>query len=161
MFREKQSRLSRIAGAIAITLLLPLIIPMGLVVLTLLGMHKLLLYLLIWCLWLPKGKDTLLIYSESPIWRDYMTQEILPLLKHRAVVLNWSERGKWPKWSFAVHVFHSFSGRREFNPMVVLFRPFHTAMFYRFWSPFKEWKRGQTAAVDSLRRELRLVLEKR
>jgi hypothetical protein len=87
-----------------------------------------------------------------------MAQEIIPLLESRAVVLNWSERRRWPKSSLAVHIFRSFGGGREFNPMVVLFRPFRVAVVLRFWSAFKEWKHGQATAVDSLRRELKLYL---
>jgi len=156
--REQEPLSRRFAKAAAIVLLLPIILPLGLLVLTLYWVHRLLLYLLVWCIWLPKGKDALVVYSDSPIWRDYMMQEIIPLLEDRAVVLNWSERNKWPKWSFAVHVFRSFRGQREFNPMVVIFRPFGSAIVLRFWSAFKEWKHGQTAAVDYLRRELKLYL---
>jgi hypothetical protein len=158
MTRERKTGRRRIAEAVGIGLLLPIILPLALLGLTFHWIHQLLLYVLLWCLWLPKGKDALFVYSDSPIWRDYMTQEILPLLKSRAVVLNWSERSSWPKWSFVVHVFRSFNGGREFNPMVVLFRPFHRAMYFRFWAPFKERKHGHSAAVDALTRELRLCL---
>lgn len=158
MSREQEPLGRRLAQAVGVALLLPIILPLGLLVLILYWVHHLLLYLLIWCIWLPNGKDTLVVYSDSPIWRDYMTQEIIPLLDERAVVLNWSERSKWSKWSFAVHVFRSFAGGREFNPIVMVFRPFRSAVVLRFWSAFKEWKHGQTAAVDSLQRELKLYL---
>jgi hypothetical protein len=141
-----------------LVLLLPILLPLVLFVVTLFWIHRLLLYLLIWCMWLPKGKDALVVYSDSPIWRDYMTQQIIPLLEHRAVILNWSERSEWPKWSFSVYVFRYFGGGREFNPIVVLFRPLSSAVVLRFWSAFKEWKHGQTAAVDSLQRELKVYL---
>jgi hypothetical protein len=158
MSRERKFLGGRIAQAVAIILLLPIVVPLGLLLLVLYWTHRLLLYLLVWCIWLPKGKDALIVYSESPIWRDYMVQEIIPLLENRAVVLNWSERNTWSKWSFATHIFRSFAGQRDFNPVVVLFRPFSSAVVLRFWSAFKEWKRGNTAAVDSLKREMKLYL---
>src|SRR5690242_1898618 len=110
LMSREQPLSRRFAQAAAIVLLLPIILPLGLLVLTLYWVHRLLTYVLIWCIWLPKGRDVLVVYSDSPIWRDYMRQEIIPLLDNRAVVLNWSERSKWPKWSFAVHVFRSFGG---------------------------------------------------
>jgi hypothetical protein len=112
------------------------------------------LYLLVWLLWLPKGKDILFVYSDSPIWQEYMTTEILPLVERRAVVLNWSERGKWALWSLGVSVLHHFGGGRDFNPLVVLFRPLRRAKTFRFWSAFKDWKRGYREPVERLRQEL-------
>ena len=87
-------------------------------------------------------------------WHDYIATEILPLVQKRAVVLNWSERGKWPRLSFRVHVFRHFGGRRDFNPLVVLFRPLRRAKVFRFWLPFKDWKRGYRQPVERLREEL-------
>jgi len=37
------------------------------------------------------GRDILLVYSDSPIWHDYIEERILPHLGERAVVLNWSQ----------------------------------------------------------------------
>jgi hypothetical protein len=161
MVREKKPANRRLAEVAGIALLLPLILPLLLIALMLYWLHRLLLYVLIWCIWLPRGKDALVVYSDSPIWRDYMMQQVVPLLEERAVVLNWSERSQWPRWSFATHVFRSFGGNRDFNPMVVLFRPLRRAKFFRFWSAFKEWKHGKTFEVDWLQRELNLYINKR
>jgi hypothetical protein len=114
--------------------------------------------MLVWVLWLPRGKNVLLVYSDSPIWHEYMLTQVMPLVREHAIVLNLSERSKWPWWSFRVHVFHWFAGDREFNPLVVLFRPFRRARVFRFWSAFKERKRGDEQAVDRLRQELLSVL---
>lgn len=154
MSREKKSLGRRLLEIVGFVLLAPIILPLLLFALTFHLLHRSALYLLIWCVWIPRGKDVLLIYSDSPIWHDYMIREILPLVTGRAVVLNWSERSRWSKFSFTVHVFRSFSGGAEFNPMVVLFRPLRAARYFRFWSAFKEWKRGNTADVDSLRNDL-------
>jgi hypothetical protein len=105
-------------------------------------------------LWLPKGKDVLLVYSDSPIWHEYMTTQVLPLVEERAVVLNWSERKKWSHWSLAAAVFHHFGGADDFNPLVLLFKPLRRANIYRFWSAFKDWKRGYKEPVECLTQEL-------
>jgi hypothetical protein len=154
MVRENESATRRIAVMALVVVLLPIIIPFAAVVLVLYWLHKMALYGLIWLLWLPKGKDVLLVLSDSPIWHDYMTTQVVPLVQTRAVILNWSERHKWSKWSFSVHVFRSFGGTNEFNPMVAVFRPFRRARLFRFWSAFKDWKRGDTEPVARLREEL-------
>ena len=83
-----------------------------------------------------------------------MLTHILPLVNDRAVILNWSERSQWSQWSFRTHVFHSFRGYREFNPLVIVFRPFHRAIKFRFWRAFKDWKHGNPEALEKLREEL-------
>ena len=47
----------------------------------------------------------LYVSSDSPIWKEYMETEVFPLVAERAVVLSWSARGKWPKWSFSLLAF--------------------------------------------------------
>jgi hypothetical protein len=158
MTRQKEPRLRRLRNTALLLVVLPLILPLALITIALYLPYRIALYLLVWALWLPRGKDILLVYSDSPIWREYVLSEILPLVQERAVVLNWSERSKWSRWSFRVHLFRAFCGYREFNPLVVLFRPFRRARSFRFWLPFKDWKRGYREPVERLRQELSAVL---
>jgi hypothetical protein len=162
MTRQKKTTRQKIEDAALLLVFLPIIlivlVPLLLIVFTFYLIHRSVLYLLIWLLWLPRGKDVLVITSDSPIWRDYIANEVLPLVQARAVVLNWSARKRWPKWSFSRHVFRTFAGEREFNPMVVLFPIFRPARLFRFWSAFKSFKTGDTEAVERLRLELRLAL---
>lgn len=154
MARQKESFKVKMARAAFFVPLLALLFP----VLVLYGisywMYRITLYLLIWFWWSRSGKDVLLIYSNSPIWHEYMTTQILPLVQERAVVLNWSERKSWQKRSLAVRVFNIFKGGRDFNPMVILFRPFRTAKSFRFFNSFKAWKHGDPKRVEQLRSEL-------
>ena len=154
MNRQKEPLLKKLLRAALVVLLLPLVLPLALITISLALLYRGALYLLVWLLWLPKGKDILFVYSDSPIWHEYMTTEILPLVERRAVVLNWSERNKWSPWSLGVAVFHSFGRSRDFNPLVVLFRPLRRARTFRFWAAFKDWKRGYQEPVKRLRQEL-------
>ena len=156
---ETHTRKGRdLAVLLAVVLLLPIWFP--LVVLWLLGfaLYASILYLVIWISWLPRGKDVLLVYSDSPIWHDYMVSEVVPLVKDRAIVLNWSERSGWHGWSLAVRTFRFFGGDYAFNPMVVVFRPLRRARTFRFWPAFKEWKHGDREPVEKLRQEMILLL---
>jgi hypothetical protein len=158
MSRQPQPLSRRALQAAFIIVLLPLIIPLAILSLTLLALHRILLYMLVWLLWLPRGKDVLFVFSDSPVWRDYMAQQVFPLVQGRAVVVNWSERSKWPKFWFPAHVLRTFGGGREFNPLVIVFSPLKRAQLFRFWQPFKDWKRGYTEPVERLTNDLRLIL---
>jgi hypothetical protein len=144
----------RVGGVVLIIAILPLVVPLAVFAIASHLLYKALLYLLVWVFWLPKGKDILLVYSDSPIWHEYITTQILPSVHERAVILNWSERKKWSRWSLRVAVFHHFGGVGDFNPLVVRFKPLRQAKIYRFWSAFKEWKRDRKEPVERLTQEL-------
>ena len=158
MSRQKESAAQEAVTIMLVAFLLPIWLPILFCVLLWYGFRILCLYLAVWLLWLPQGKDVLFIYSDSPIWHDYMMEQILPLVRERAVILNWSERKKWKRFSIAVQAFKLLGGDYEFNPLVMVFRPFRFALKLRFWLAFKDWKRGYTEPVERLRRELSLIL---
>ena len=143
-----------------IALLLPIILPLAILVLVLHVLNKAVVYLLVWVWWLPRGKDVLYVSSDSPVWQEYMEVGIFPLVAERAVVLSWSARNKWPKWSFAARVFHTFGGRHDFNPVGVLLRPFRRTRMFRFLPAFQERKHGNNASIEQLRRDLMQALLK-
>jgi hypothetical protein len=154
MTRQKQPLLERLGQVVLIVVLLPLILPLALFAVASHLLYRALLHLLVWALWLPRGKDILFVYSDSPIWHEYMETQILPLVQERAIVLNWSERKKWSRLSLGVAVFRYFGGDGDFSPLVVLFQPLRSARLFRFWSVFKDWKRGYKEPVERLRQEL-------
>ena len=146
---------ARTFGLIVLVIaLLPLIVTAVIIVLLLYGAYSLLLIALVRILWLPRGKDILLVYSESPIWKAYMVEKVMPLVQDRAEVLNWSERKQWPRWSLAVRLFDSYSGSKNFNPMVILFRPWGKARQFRFFQAFKEFKHGDPTQLEGMRTDL-------
>jgi hypothetical protein len=147
--RDHGKRLGAVVGVCLLILISPLILVWAI----LYAISGFVLYLVIWLFWCLRGRYVLFVYSDSPIWREYIEREILPRLKDRAVVLNWSERRRW-QISLAVLAFRRFGGWRAFNPLAVVLRPFHLPKVYRFFEPFQEFKHGQTAKVEQLRTEL-------
>ena len=107
------------------------------------------LRMLIWSVWCLQGRNILFVYSDSPIWHDHIERQILPHLNGRAVILNWSERKRW-RFSLALMAFHHFGGYRQFNPLAVVFHPFGRTRIFRFWKPFRDFKHGQTEALQKL-----------
>jgi hypothetical protein len=115
----------------------------------------LVLHLAVWLRWCPRGKNVLFVYSDSPLWHDYLARRILPRLAAQAVVLNWSARKEWERrFSLSALAFSYFGGRREFNPLAVVFRPWCRAKTFRFWQPFQDLKHGQSDALEKMEKEL-------
>ena len=110
------------------------------------------LHIIIWSWWCIRGNDILFVYSDSPIWHDYVEQRILPHLGERAVVLNWSQRKRW-RLSLARMAFYHFGSYRQFNPLGVVFRPFRRTRIFRFWQPFRDFKHGNPEALHKIETE--------
>lgn len=134
-----------------IGLLLIVLSPILIIALLLYLLWGTILYIAIWLTW--KKQRVLFVYSESPIWKGYIEGEILPYIRDRAVILNWSDRRNW-KNSLAVLAFRYFGGYRNFNPIGMVFRPFHFVKTYRFFEAFKEFKHGNSKSVEKIRKEL-------
>ena len=125
-----------------------ILIPIVLIVVLTWLLHGLALNALIWLCWCTRGRHVLLVYSESPIWHDYIEKNMIPRLPNSTVVLNWSQRRTWRWYSLPVMVFRYFGGTREFNPMVIAFRPLRWTKTFRFWRAFKDYKHGKVAALE-------------
>src|SRR5688572_18374994 len=136
-----------------IVLLLPLVIVSAIAAVLLFVAYSVFLHITIWTWWCLRGRDVLFVYSDSPIWCEYIEQRVLPLLGPRATVLNWSRRRRWPL-SLSRLAFYHFGGHRQFNPLAVVFRPFHRTRTFRFWEAFREYKHGRPDALHALEREL-------
>jgi len=143
-----------LAGIALLVLLLPLwlalFVPIWLIVVAWLFV---VLQLATALTWLPRGRRVVFVYSNSPVWRDYIEQTLLPRLPPTAVVLNWSERRSWPFWSLAVWLFNVYGGRREFNPIALVVRPLRVPRRFRFWRAFRDFKHGKPAALHAVEKE--------
>ena len=127
----------------------PLILVLVVLAIAVFVVRSVVLHILIWTLWRMRGHDILFIYSDSPIWHDYTEQHLLPRIRDRAVILNWSQRNQW-RLSLARVAFSHFGRDSEFNPMAVVFRPFRSTQKFRFWQPFRDWKHGHPATLEKM-----------
>jgi hypothetical protein len=137
-----------------ICVLLPLIIPAGLLIRWIKGKwlrHKFEFK------WGQHGKRFLLVYSESPNWQQHIEEKWIPKLKERAVFLNWSHRSEWLQtWNIPIEVkiFWHWGGYREFNPMAIYFPKKGKIKIIRFWKAFKDFKHGKEAVLSKTEREM-------
>jgi hypothetical protein len=143
---QRRGRLSGWAVLPLSILLAPLVV--AILVLVLVSWLALRIALLV--AWGVRGRNVLFVYSNSPIWHDRIQARILPRLPPTAVVLNWSERARWPRFSLWSWAFHVYGGSREFNPLGVIVRPFGRARVFRFWRPFRELEHGRSGKLEAL-----------
>lgn len=108
------------------------------------------LYLAVWLT--QKKQFVVFVYSNSPIWKNYIEAEILPLIRGHAIILNWSERRDWRN-TVAVFAFRYFGGYRNFNPLGIVVPRFRRAKTYRFFEAFKEFKHGNPEKVEEVKQE--------
>jgi len=102
----------------------------------------------------PKGKDLLLVYSNSPNWQNYVETAWLPRWGDRAVLLNWSERSGWQPSAPEVQLFRSVAGDREFNPLAIVVPPRGKPEVVRFWLAFRDYKYGKDRLLRAAETEL-------
>jgi len=112
----------------------------------------------VWLTWSTRGVSMLIVYSNSPHWQDYFEKGLLPLVGPKSKVLNWSEHLTWPI-NFKTIVFHCFAGERDFNPMIIFFRPFRWPKTLRFYQPFHDARHGKTKPLQKLEQELSILID--
>lgn len=75
------------------------------------------------------------------------------------MILNWSDRIKWPMLDLRTLAFRAFAGERLFNPVVILFKLFRWPERFRFYEPFKDRKHGKDQPLKELEEKLARRLE--
>jgi hypothetical protein len=146
----KNHPVTLVLGLATVALLFPL--GVAFLVAWLLASIALHLALLIW--WLPRGRRVLFVYSDSPKWRPYLDEHVVPRLPKTAVVLNWSERARWSPFHLGVWLFQMWSGARDYNPIAIVVRPLSSPKVFRFFGAFEDLNRGKPEALRAVEEEL-------
>jgi hypothetical protein len=155
--QRRRTRLYRF-GLLLLVALIPVLVLWLVLLAVIYVLWALLLRFLVLVLWVPRGYQVLVIYSNSPHWKQYFEDRVLPRLGSRCVVLNWSERRRWPL-SLARSLFRFYGGHEAYNPLVVVMRPFGRARVFRFWPAFSDAKRGRPEPLQRLETELFNVVQ--
>ena len=108
------------------------------------------------------GRRLVIVYSRSRHWQEHVERHWLPRYGDRAVVLDWSERSRWPRAGapVAVEAFRRWGGAREFNPLVIAVPRRGPVRTVRFWRAFRDLKHGKDRTLRAAEAELeRLAAE--
>ena len=150
MGKTKQRKIDKVFGILFLIALSPVLIPLLLCILAAYLVITGLLYVAVWLFWNTRGIRLLYVYSNSPNWKEYIETTILPRLPEQRIILNWSERRFWGKFTLASMAFRHFGGYREFNPVAIVFHPFRRVKVFRFFEAFKDKKHGKTETLKKL-----------
>ena len=102
-----------------------------------------------------QGKFVLFVYSDSPNWKSYIESQVLPSIKDHAIVLNWSERSRWKgKKSWPVRAFRHWGGRKEFNPLAIVFCGLTRVRTIRFYQAFRDFRHGKEGPLREAESQL-------
>lgn len=147
--------------------LLVLLVPFILLYLFFKILYGLFLGLLTWKKWRFNGKQVIFVYSDSPTWKEYLEEKLLPKIKGKAIILNWSEHSQWNQDALEVQVFNHWASMnsgsthskrkpswREFCPMAIVLNPWWKPPIIRFWQAFKEYKHGKDQELKERESEL-------
>ena len=108
-----------------------------------------------WRVHASRGRFILFVYSDSPNWQSYVEANILPQIRHHAVILNWSERRNWSETHpWEERFFQRFAGNREFNPVALVFGPRARVKKVRFYRAFLDYKHGNPTPLQRAESEL-------
>ena len=124
--------------------------------------------------WFPKRKFLLFVYSDSPSWKEYIEQNIIPKISSKATIINWSERSQWEwKGTLELKVFRHWTGvsqyfdrgrkkwnGKEFCPAAVVFNPWWKPKVIRFWQAFKDFKHGKDFGLKKCEKDFFDLVEK-
>ena len=108
------------------------------------------------------GRRLVIVYSRSPHWQEHIERHWLSRYGDRAVVLDWSDRSRWPRTGapVAVEAFRRWGGAREFNPLVIAVPRHGSVRTVRFWRAFRDLKHGKDRTLRAAEAELeRLAAE--
>jgi hypothetical protein len=151
----KMERVKRIGILIGVVLALPLLVVYVAAYLLVLFVWGGVLRFWFWRAHAARGRPILFVYSESPNWQAYIEENILPRIRDRAVVLNWSHRRTWDSASpWEARFFRRFAGDREFNPLALVFCGRGRIRAIRFHQAFLDFKHGKESALREAEAEL-------
>jgi len=108
-------------------------------------------------LWIPRKIRYLIIYSDSPQWKSYFEEEVIPSFVRNAKVINLSRDGggsKW--WHLDWVVYRHCAGYRNRFPIVIRLSPIGTWRAVRFYDAFIQAKKGKTQNLELAKATLNL-----
>jgi predicted Holliday junction resolvase-like endonuclease len=103
-------------------------------------------------------KKIILVTSDSPIWQDYVNDNLLPLFGESVSVLNWSQRKLWDNSKWEVKAFRHWGGQSEFNPLVIINKNLFQVKVIRLYEAFVDYKHGKAGKLVKKEMEIRKAI---
>jgi len=102
------------------------------------------------------GKDVLVVYTDSPLWKEYIETRWLPRWGERAIAFDRSK--PWREDQVEARLWRAVAGTAEHTPVVIVVPPRGRVQIVRFWLAFRDHKHGKDARLRDAEARLAAIL---
>jgi hypothetical protein len=103
------------------------------------------------------GKDVLIVYTESPLWKEYIESRWLSRWGDRAIVLDRSK--PWSNDQPEARLWRAVAGSVEHTPVVIVVPARGRVQIVRFWLAFRDFKHGKEQKLRDAEARLARILD--
>ena len=153
-------RIGHLVGFILFSGFLVVISPLLLIVYLLYFARSMVLFVLWQCRHGGKGREFLVVYSDSPKWANFFSVQVLPLLGSRDVIVNISSTPSWKAARTLERSAHQhWAGTVEHTPIVLYFPRFGRVKSVRFYQAFLlHARQGDASKLNAKISELQALI---
>ena len=102
------------------------------------------------------GKDVVVVYTDSPHWREYIETRWLPRWGARAIAFDRSR--PWREDQPEARLWRAVAGSAEHTPVVIVVPPSGRVHIVRFFLAFRDYKHGKDARLREAEARLERIL---
>ena len=102
------------------------------------------------------GKDVLVVYTDSPHWKEYIETQWLPRWGDRAIAFDRSK--PWREDQVEARLWRAVAGSAEHTPVVIVVPPRGKVRIVRFWLAFRDFKHGKDKRLRDAEARLATIL---
>lgn len=102
------------------------------------------------------GKDVLVVYTDSPHWKEYIETRWLPRWGDRAIAFDRSK--PWREDQVEARLWRAVAGTAEHTPVVIVVPPHGKVQIVRFWLAFRDFKHGKDKRLREAEARLATIL---
>lgn len=105
--------------------------------------------------WFANGKYVFFLYSDSKKWKTYFEEKLIPKIKQKAVVWNWSTRimDGWQKDILEAKILSAFRPAGYFYPMAIVFLPNGEVKIFQFYTAYVAMIKSGQNEYDKMEKE--------
>ena len=102
------------------------------------------------------GKDVVVVYTDSPHWKEYIETRWLPRWGDRAIAFDRSK--PWREDQVEARLWRAVAGTAEHTPVVIVVPPRGKVQIVRFWLAFRDFKHGKDKRLREAEARLATIL---
>jgi hypothetical protein len=102
------------------------------------------------------GKDVVVVYTDSPHWKEYIETRWLPRWGDRTIAFDRSK--PWREDQPEARLWRAVAGATEHTPVVIVVPPAGKVQIVRFFLAFRDYKHGKDRRLRAAEARLAAIL---